>query len=432
MRVTVIGAGIGGLALAQALHRADIDVVVHDRDAHVGATGGYRLALDRPACEMLRRHLGPAHYQALLGSSAPPSASRTLTLADHRLRPLAEQTFDPADEALFIGRVPLRTLLAEGLGDRVRFASTYRDHEVRSDGRVVTHFDDGTTEVSDVLVGADGVRSRVAATLAGRPTSTPCDYGCIAARIPLTAEVRRRLPAMLADGPGLAQGPGGLGLFLTAHDPAAGATVDPATCREVAAITEAPALVWGLIGPEAVLRPGGTALAAGALVAHARHVLRGWSPALLDLVAATDVDTAAYFGYHTCDPDGDLTPWPAGPVTALGDAVHAMPPTGGGSAATAIRDAGHLADELVAARDGTTTIPLATLRFQQTMAGYAPSRVRDALGLLRSMQRLSHPVASGVARVGLPAVAAWHRVRTSLTGSGRPGSAVADHARVVS
>ncbi|GAA4852402.1 NAD(P)/FAD-dependent oxidoreductase [Actinomycetospora corticicola] len=435
MRVTVIGAGIGGLALAQALRRADIDVVVHDRDAHVGATGGYRLALDRPACETLCEALGPEHYQALLGSSAPPSASRVLTLADHRLRVLAEQTFDPADEALFIGRVPLRALLAEGLGERLRFGSSYRDHEVRPDGRVVTYFEDGDSEVSDVLVGADGVRSRVTANLAGRPTSTPCDYGCIAARIPLTAAVRRRLPALLAGGPGLAQGPGGLGLFLTAHDPAAGATVDPATCREVAAITEPPALVWGLIGPEALLRPtrsSGPPLAAQDPVAHSLIVLRGWAPDLRDLLTATDPTSAAYFGYHTCDPDSDLTPWPAGAVTALGDAVHAMPPTGGGSAATAVRDAGHLATELVAARDGTTTIPLATLRFQQTMTGYAPSRVRDALGLLHSMQRLSHPLASGAARIGFPTLAAWHRVRTSLTGTGRTSAAVAGPSQVVS
>ena len=77
MRVSVIGAGIGGLALAQGLHRAGIDVTVHDRDPHIAATGGYRLALDGPACAVLRRHLGPEHYQALLGSSAPPEAFST-------------------------------------------------------------------------------------------------------------------------------------------------------------------------------------------------------------------------------------------------------------------------------------------------------------------------------------------------------------------
>ncbi|MDD7933259.1 FAD-dependent oxidoreductase [Actinomycetospora straminea] len=431
MRVSVIGAGIGGLALAQALRRADIEVAVHDRDAHIGATGGYRLALDAPACETLRRHLTPGHYQALLGSSAPPAASRRLTFADHRLRALSEQTFDATDEALFIGRVPLRTLLADGLGDRIRFGATYTGHEVRDDGRVVARFADGSTDVADVLVGADGARSRVAAALAGRPTSVPCGYGCIAARIPLDADTRGRLPAILEGGPGLAIGPRGLGMFLTAHDPASGAAVDPATCRDVSPITEAPALIWGLIGPDADLRPDGTRPEGPALVDVAVGALGGWAEDLRTLLAGTDPTTAAFFGYHTCDPDADLTPWPAGPVTALGDAVHAMPPTGGGSAATAIRDAGHLATELVAARDGGSTIALATLRFQSTMAGYAPDRVRDALGVLRSMQRLAHPLASAAARAGLPTLAAWHRVRRGATGRGRTTSAVSRRVRVV-
>ncbi|MET8683140.1 FAD-dependent monooxygenase [Streptomyces sp. NPDC004732] len=35
----------------------------------------------------------------------------------------------------------------------------------------------------------------------------------------------------------------------------------------------------------------------------------------------------------------DLAPWPAGRITALGDAVHATPPTAGKGAGAAIRDA---------------------------------------------------------------------------------------------
>jgi len=39
MRVMIIGAGIGGLTLAQALHHGGIEVSVHDRDPQVGVTG---------------------------------------------------------------------------------------------------------------------------------------------------------------------------------------------------------------------------------------------------------------------------------------------------------------------------------------------------------------------------------------------------------
>lgn len=43
MRVSVVGAGIGGLALAQGLHGAGIEVAAYDKDSHVGAGGGLRI-----------------------------------------------------------------------------------------------------------------------------------------------------------------------------------------------------------------------------------------------------------------------------------------------------------------------------------------------------------------------------------------------------
>lgn len=412
MRVTIVGAGIGGLALAQALHRSGIEVAVHDRDPRVEATGGYRLALDARACAALRRHLRPEHYQALLGSSAPPEAGHRLSFTDHRLRPLSVMPFDPTEDSLLIGRVPLRTLLADGLGDRVRFGAVYTGHDLLDDGRVRTRFADGSTDVADVLVGADGSRSRVAATQAGRPTATPCGFGSVAARTWLDPATRRRLPPLLDSGAALAVGPHGTGIFLTAQDPTTRAAVDPTTCRAVAAVTEAPALIWGLMGPDTVLPPDHTPTLGGPdLVELALDALHGWSPDLRALVADTDPSTAAYFRFHTTDPDAELTPWPAGPVTALGDAVHAMPPTAGRGATTAIRDADHLATELIAARDGDSTIPLATRRFQQTMATYAPDAIRASLGPLRWMQRLSHPVAGTAARIGMPALAALQRMR---------------------
>nr|WP_062339291.1 FAD-dependent oxidoreductase [Herbidospora sakaeratensis] len=86
MKVVVIGAGMGGLALAQALSRGGIEVVVHERDRAVEATGGYRLHLDHRACAVLRRHLAPSHYQALLASSAGRQAFTRFAMADHRMR----------------------------------------------------------------------------------------------------------------------------------------------------------------------------------------------------------------------------------------------------------------------------------------------------------------------------------------------------------
>jgi salicylate hydroxylase len=140
------------------------------------------------------------------------------------------------------------------------------------------------------------------------------------------------------------------------------------------------------------------------------------------LVAAADPGSAASFRFSAVDPDADLTPWPAGPVTCLGDAVHAMPPTGGSAAATAIRDADLLAGHLAAVRTGSTTLPLAVYDYQRQMAGYARDAVRGSLAPLRWMRAAGHPVGGLLARGALPAAALAARASRSLRGRhGRAG-----------
>src|SRR5918997_5703733 len=210
---------MGGLVLAQALARAGDDVAVHARDAVAGATGGYRLHLDARACAALRRHLAPELFEAVRASAADPRTFRQFAFTDHRLRVLAVDERDPGAERLLIGRVPLRTLLCRGIEDRVHFGTTFTGFDVQPDQRVAVHVADGSTVVADLLVGADGVGSRVARALAGRPTSAGLGVSGIAGRTPVHDGNRDLVPALLRRGPALAFGPGGLGLFLTLHDP---------------------------------------------------------------------------------------------------------------------------------------------------------------------------------------------------------------------
>ncbi|MFI6907857.1 FAD-dependent oxidoreductase [Nonomuraea sp. NPDC050394] len=417
MRVVIIGAGMGGLTLAQALRGAGIDAVVHERDQAVESTGGYRLHLDERACQVLRRHLAPGHYQALLASSAGPTAFSRFAVADHRMRLLFQEPRDARSETLMIGRIPLRRLLAHGLGQALRLGSEYTGYRANPGGTLTVSFAGGRTEEADLLVGADGVGSRVAAALAGRPTSAPVGVSGIAARTPLTSDMRPLVPALLAPGPALAFGPGGTGLFLSLHDPGSRSMVDPAACAEVAPIIEEPALIWGLLAPDRTFPGRPRELGGAELIRLTDRLLGGWSTPVRTLVRAADPATAAFFGFHAVPADTDLTPWPAGTVTALGDAVHAMPPTGGMAAATAIRDADVLARELIQVRDGTSTIPLAVHRFQTRMAGYAPAAVRLSVRPLSWVNRLATPLGTQAARLALPALASATRLGRTLAGA---------------
>ncbi|WP_165959750.1 FAD-dependent oxidoreductase [Nonomuraea longispora] len=415
MKVLIIGAGMGGLTLAQALRRTGIEVAVHERDDAIEATGGYRLHLDDLACAVLARHLTPDHYQALLGSSAGWQAFRRFAVTDHRMRLLSAEPRERTAETLMIGRIPLRRLLAHGLDGALRFGAEYTGHRTHADGTVTAHFADGSTDRGALLVGADGVGSRVAAALAGRPTSAPAGVSGIAGRTPLDGRTRPLVPGLLAEGPALAFGPGGIGMFVTVHDPAGGAVVDPASCTRVPAVLEEPALVWGLLAPDGRLPGRPRELDGAGLTRVTGTLLDGWDGRVRALVRAGDPDTVAHFRFHAADPDADLTPWPAGAVTALGDAVHAMPPTGGRAAATAIRDAGLLAGELARAYAGESTIPMAVHRYQSAMAAYAGDAIRTSMQPLGWVHRLAGPVGTGLARLSLPALATAARLGRGVT-----------------
>jgi 2-polyprenyl-6-methoxyphenol hydroxylase-like FAD-dependent oxidoreductase len=396
VRVLVIGGGVGGLVLGRALRDAGAGVRIVERDRRPEDTGGYRLHLDAAACEVLGRRLPPAVYQALLASSAGPDSFRRFTVFDHRLRPLLRIPRPADGDDLLISRVALRTLLCHGLDDVLAFGREFTHATTRADGTVVAHFADGTTETGDVLVGADGARSRVAEALAGRPTARRLRASGLAGRTPVGADTV--LPPGLRAGPAFVFGPGGTVVFLSAHDPAT-ASVDPAACLEVPAVLDPPFLLWGITTVRELpfgARPD---------VHHelARYLLRDWSPVLRDLVAAADPDSVSAYPYYAADPDTDLLPWQAGPVTALGDAVHAMPPTGGRGAITAIRDADLLATELTGALRGETTVPLAVHAYQQRVPGYALHAIRESLQPLRWQLKLRNPAVFGLGRLLLGA-----------------------------
>jgi 2-polyprenyl-6-methoxyphenol hydroxylase-like FAD-dependent oxidoreductase len=414
-RVLVVGGGIGGLVVAQGLRAAGVAVCVHERDTDLARTGGYRLHLDPTAVDVLRRRLSAPLFQAVVASAAPSRSFRRFAVLDHRLRVLARIPHRGDGDHLLIGRVPLRLLLGHGLDGAIRLGSEFSALGHEPDGTVTATFADGRTETADVLVGADGSRSRVVAALTGDPTARPLSASGLAGRAALGAAVRAGLPADLRSGPAFVLGPDGTAVFLSLHDPSA-ATIAADACRDVAAILEPPYVLWGIIEPGTATGPapavGGDLDSA---LDRARHLLTGWSGWMHTLLDHSDPARVTRFPYYAADPDTDLTPWQARAVTALGDAVHAMPPTGGQGAATAIRDADLLTTHLLAARDrGGRAVALALHDYQQAMARYAVPALRESLQPLRWQRHLTSPLGHPLLRALLPVVGALAGARAAL------------------
>jgi 2-polyprenyl-6-methoxyphenol hydroxylase-like FAD-dependent oxidoreductase len=318
MTIAIIGAGMGGLALARVLHVKGIDAVVYEREASRDARGQGGM-LDIHSGQRALREAGLIEqFHAI---ARPEGQDMRLLEPDGTLL-LQEDTPDDAPSLRpEVDRADLRDLLLDSLpADAVRwghafesagdgvvhFSCEHSSDEHSSDG----HSGDGRSAPYDLLVGADGAQSRVRALLTD---ARPAHLGqnVVELGIPdidrthpdLAAMVGRGNYWVFGDGKSLAaqrNGDGrvriGVNFYNTAEDWFATSGIpfdDPAAAR-----------------------------------ARLIDLLPGWDPRFTALIAAGD-DTVVPRSI-TSLPAG-LT-WPSAPdVTLVGDAAHLMPPVGEGA-----------------------------------------------------------------------------------------------------
>jgi salicylate hydroxylase len=387
MRIIVSGAGVGGLTVAQGLLAAGHRVTVLERgELPKAGPSGYRLRLDSRAVRTLQRLLPAPLWVALLASGSGSAVNQRLTYLDQRLRPLGVAREDDRD-VLMIGRGPLLRLLAHGIADHVCERREVRSFQVAPESVSVTTAD-GQVETGDLVVIADGVHSRLRRQLLGDTGYRPLGVGAVSARIPGRAADHglAGIADVLSRGYALATGRGGIGVFLSAHDPIAGPAIDPAAAGPVAPDQEDPYLIWALLGLDAQLPATDTA--AGPLRVAVEDLTGAWHPDIARLPGLSDPASLHRFALHAAPP---VPTWPTTAVTPLGDAIHVVPPTGGIGASTAIRDAGHLVEALTGVDDRPGVLH-GVHRYEHTMRGYADDVVNGSVAPLRWQHRLSHPV----------------------------------------
>jgi 2-polyprenyl-6-methoxyphenol hydroxylase-like FAD-dependent oxidoreductase len=368
VQVLVIGGGIGGLALAQGLRGAGVDVAVHERDHGAGSRWeGYRIHINPTGARALHALLPPAGWQEFLATAGPGGDFGFLTEQLDRLVVVEETIMypdaaDPAENHYAADRATLRRVLTGGLEDVVRFGSEFVGHTERPDGRVEACFADGSTAVADVLVGADGPASRVRAALL--PHAAPVDAGVvgIAHKIWLTDETRAEL-GRLATGMNAVQPDASCFLFTSVFEPRASTGARPY-------------LLCALVARADLLPPDVTVLDPDALRAVVDVLVAGWHPRLRRALAASDAESRSAVAFRASP---EVPAWTSGPITVLGDAIHTMPPIGGLGGNTALRDA-HLLSRLLPAVDrGERDLRDAVAEYEVEMRDYGAAAVRYAL-----------------------------------------------------
>jgi salicylate hydroxylase len=402
LRVVVIGGGIGGLALAQGLRRAGVEVSVYERDrTPTDRLQGYRIHINSVGSRAIHECLPPRLFDAVVATCGRPNTG--IGFFSHQLRELiwfgdeSDGVADHADSPKSVSRMSLRHVLLAGLPDIVHFQKTFSHYRNGPNGQVTAHFADGSSATADLLVGADGGASRVRRQYL--PHAERIDTGVtgIQGKVWLTDQIRALLPPRLSQGPAMIPGPGGHGMFLAVHE------FQPIPAELTAfAGPEAGArrdyIMWGLITRRAKLPADLEERDVADLRALALQRIAAWHPTLRSLVASSDLDTVLLTPIRTSVP---INRWPASNVTLLGDAIHSMPPTGGVGANTALRDAALLSRKLAFVARGELSLLRAIADYEAEMRNYGFDAVRSSMRNLRRQQRTESRVGLAGMKIAL-------------------------------
>ncbi|KAG8160653.1 hypothetical protein KVR01_008917 [Diaporthe batatas] len=379
--VLIVGAGISGLCLAQALNKARIPFRVFERDAALDSRPqGYRLKLQADASKALAEILPEDIYQEFQTSCA------ILSVGETNFSPFSGNiTHSRSGGGLSgslglsptytVDRATFRRTLTKGISDRVTFNKDLDKFTVdEHSNRVSVKFKDGEVVHGRFIVGADGLHSAVRRQYL--PSHSFKDTGaiCVYGKTQMTPDLLKSFPekglrwmTVVSDSAPMLQS------CIIGETPVT-LLLEPIRFSQSSRQAHGQRLpedyvYWALIGPEKRFPLGGqgqnglggvhaspksTLIQRQGATGHscqasslALQVTTEWHPSLRSVLELQDTSQATLI--RVASQVAEVPVWePSAWVTLLGDAIHPMSPCGGVGANTAICDAASLAKVLVA------------------------------------------------------------------------------------
>ena len=318
--VVIVGAGVGGLTLALLLRARGIVAEVVEQSSELREVGA-AVALAANATRVLAQ-LGLG--ESLAAVSAEPCALIHRDGRDGRVASrLDRQWYRDSFAAPFWGvhRMELQRILVDALGPEHLHLGCRADTLEEDSAGIRVRCSSGAAFDANLVVGADGVHSRVREWITGGDEPVYSGTSGFRGLVPL--ELLPRLPD-----PEALQYWMGPGAHLLHYPISDGRLINFLAVTEGPGRWTAPAWMENSL-PNAHLQ-----------------AFAGWHPAVTEMIAA--VPQSPRWGLFARRP---LAHWSRGPVVLIGDAAHAMLPHHGQGANQTIEDAAVLAAELAGSSD---------------------------------------------------------------------------------
>lgn len=394
--IAIIGGGPGGLALAQGLKKNGIDTAVFERDpVRADYVQGFRMRIRQRGINALEANLPPHLFRTFLDTlGRAPTENLVLDDQFNRIENTIPAGGEPEDTHIekSVSRITLRQILLSGLEGVFHPGKLFTRYETLPDDTVVAHFTDGSAVRSNLLVGADGAGSVVRRQLLPDLRSIDTGVRRLAGKITLDDATRHGISPLLTDFNTNIRPRDGRSLMITSHrvDPAAyvrhgliGAE-DP-THRDIPGFhfNNTTSYAWwntaydtDELGADEHLEMLDGASLLRALLERIAH----WDERILKLIRHTDPSTVAFLKVKSSTPGAV---WQSGPVTLLGDAIHAMTYFRALGGNTALYDTGLLVPELVAARRRGKPLIAAIHDYENAMREHGYEAVRSSLSAMQ-------------------------------------------------
>ncbi|KAK7046535.1 hypothetical protein R3P38DRAFT_2874268 [Favolaschia claudopus] len=361
--ILIIGGGLVGLTLAQALRLRGIPFIVFERDpSPLARDGGWGITIHW-ALPALQKCLPSKLFDTLDSVQVDPEQGRSDTgrfvFLDISTAE-AKYTIPPAPRRR-LNRMKLHALLRQGLEHHLRWDKTFVGFTEDEDG-VSVEFADGSKERGYMLIGVDGSTSRVRRLLVGEEAGRlqPVGANFIGVIVRLSEEAvapLRKIDPLLFQGSH--PDTGNFMWFSILSTPEVnGSGEDGKEPYYEGQIN----VSWLTKGPGV---PAGNEERL-ALMKEAAQAGTGFHKTLRDMIVAIPAGTPVV--------EVKLADWPTmrwtpcdGRITLAGDAAHAMTMYRGEAANHGITDAEHLAEQLQLWQEGEKTRAEAVAAYEDEM-----------------------------------------------------------------